>query len=134
MRPPVRAVTVVTPNERAESKRREVSCLAPLEHTGHTSPLSKHLLMSLSRWFGAAFAVVSLTRPALGQAKVDSVSLRFAWPVGMTARVDQEWTRMQIGPARNEKAIEIQAAAGPNEPAGRTRRVDIRTARYTYIK
>ena len=30
------------------------------------------------------------------------------------------------------KAVEIQAAGGPNEAAGRTRRVDIRTARYTY--
>jgi hypothetical protein len=58
--------------------------------------------MSLDRWLGAAFAVLILTRSALGQAKPDSVSLRFAWPVGMTARVDQEWTRMQVGPQRND--------------------------------
>ena len=32
------------------------------------------------------------------------------------------------------KAVEIQSAGGPNEPAGRTRRVDIRTARYTYTR
>ena len=59
-------------------------------------------LMSVSRWLGAAFTVVTLTQPALGQAKADSVSLRFAWPVGMTASVDQEWTRMQFGPVRND--------------------------------
>lgn len=57
--------------------------------------------MSLHRWFNAAFAVVALTHPALAQ-KADSVLLRFAWPVGMTARVDQEWTRMQVGPQRND--------------------------------
>jgi hypothetical protein len=102
MRRQLARVAVVTPDERDESNRREVMLPWSLEHTGHTSPLSKHFLMSLSRWFGAAFAVVTLTRPALGQAKADSVSLRFAWPVGMTARVDQEWTRMQIGPVRND--------------------------------
>ena len=93
---------VVTRNERAWSKRREVILLDPCTHWSHFASLETLSLMSLSRWFGAAFAVVTLTRPALGQAKADSVSLRFAWPVGMTARVDQEWTRMQIGPVRND--------------------------------
>ena len=32
------------------------------------------------------------------------------------------------------KTVEVQGAGGPNEPAGRTRRVDIRTARYTYVR
>ena len=58
--------------------------------------------MFSSRWLGAAFALVALSRPALGQTRVDSVSLRFAWPVGMAARVDQEWTRMQVGPQRSD--------------------------------
>ena len=58
--------------------------------------------MLSSRWLGAAFALVALSRPALGQTRVDSVSLRFAWPVGMAARVDQEWTRMQVGPQRSD--------------------------------
>jgi hypothetical protein len=58
--------------------------------------------MSLNRCFAAAFAVLALTQPALGQTKPDSASLRFAWPVGMTAHVDQEWTRMQLGPRRND--------------------------------
>ena len=30
------------------------------------------------------------------------------------------------------KTVDVQAAGGPNEPAGRMRRVDIRTARYAY--
>jgi hypothetical protein len=32
------------------------------------------------------------------------------------------------------RTVEVQGAGGPNEPAGRTRRVDIRTARYTYTR
>ena len=58
--------------------------------------------MSLSRWLGMVLAVVGLTRPALGQVKPDSVSLRFAWPVGMTASVEGEWTRMQSTPVRSD--------------------------------
>jgi len=58
--------------------------------------------MLLRRWSAASLAIVIVTRPAFAQAKADSVSLRFAWPVGMTARVDQEWTRMQVGPQRND--------------------------------
>jgi hypothetical protein len=58
--------------------------------------------MLLYRSLIAGFAILALTRPAYGQTKADSVSLRFAWPVGMTARVEQAWTRTQVGPQRND--------------------------------
>jgi hypothetical protein len=58
--------------------------------------------MSLSHWLGTVLAVVGLTRPAPGQVKPDSVALRFGWPVGMTASVEGEWTRMQSTPVRND--------------------------------
>ena len=58
--------------------------------------------MPLNRWLGAVIAIVTLTQPALGQAKPDSVSLRFGWPVGMTASVEGGWTRMQSNAVRND--------------------------------
>ena len=58
--------------------------------------------MSPSCWLGSAVAIVILAQPAVAQAKPDSVALRFAWPVGMAANVEGEWTRMQSTPARND--------------------------------
>lgn len=46
----------------------------------------------------------ALATPTPAQAKPDTVSLRFGWPVGMMARVEQEWTRIQISPQRRDSA------------------------------
>ena len=39
---------------------------------------------------------------ARAQSRPDSVSLRFGWPAGASARVDQEWSRVQVTPARRD--------------------------------
>jgi len=79
-----------------------VDTFASSGKNGGPYPNSNRSVMSLYRWLTAACSVVALAHPAFAQAKADSVSLRFAWPIGMTARVDQEWTRMQVGPQRND--------------------------------
>lgn len=58
--------------------------------------------MSHRLWGIVAIALAMSTRPANAQAKADSVSLRFAWPVGMTAHVDQESSRVQVSPQRRD--------------------------------
>src|SRR5688572_13363675 len=62
--------------------------------------LARHPL----RIFAVATLVAhsALATPTFPQAKPDTVSLRFGWPVGMMARVDQEWTRIQISPQRRD--------------------------------
>ena len=49
----------------------------------------------------AAALLLSLRAP-LGAQPADTVSLRFGWPVGMTARVEQDWSRVQSAPARHD--------------------------------
>ncbi len=51
----------------------------------------------------AATTALLLLAPALSaQERPDSVLLRFGWPVGMTAIVEQEWTRVQDAGARRD--------------------------------
>ena len=60
------------------------------------------------------------------QEVVDSVALRFAWPVGMTARVEQEWSRVQATPTKRDStyvrsAYRLQVA---DHPQGRLIEMD----------
>lgn len=56
------------------------------------------------RWAAVRVAVVPLLLPTLlaGQQAVDSVHLRFDWPIGMTAIVEQEWMRISETPAKRD--------------------------------
>ena len=47
-------------------------------------------------------ALAALIAFPLGAQKPDTVSLRFNWPVGMTAIVEQEFTRVQQSPGKND--------------------------------
>jgi hypothetical protein len=50
----------------------------------------------------AVFLLVAATADLGAQRRADSVSLRFRWPTGTTARVDQEWVRVQSSPERHD--------------------------------
>ena len=50
-------------------------------------------------------ALLLPSRPAAAQKARDSVSLRFGWPVGMSARVDQRWSRVRRGQRADSSAL-----------------------------
>ncbi|HJU64157.1 MAG TPA: hypothetical protein VJ596_00710 [Gemmatimonadaceae bacterium] len=49
--------------------------------------------------------LLAIASPIYAQARPDSVSLRFAWPVGMSARVEHEWSRVQQSAARRDSTL-----------------------------
>lgn len=74
----------------------------------------------------ALLTVAPCAVPAAAQARPDSVSLRFDWPVGTTARVEQAWSRVQQGPGRADSVVvrssyRLQVLA---HPEGRLVRTD----------
>lgn len=75
----------------------------------------------------ASLVAVALPAASLAaQEAADSVSLRFGWPAGMAARVEQEWSRVQHGPERRDStsvrtAYRLRVAA---HPEGRLLQVD----------
>jgi len=56
------------------------------------------------RWAALRVGVVPLLLSSVlaGQESVDSVHLRFDWPVGMTAIVEQEWMRISETPVKRD--------------------------------
>lgn len=79
------------------------------------------------RHIATLLALLALATPGSLEAQpADSVALRFAWPVGMSARVEQEWTRIQESPAKRDStyvrsAYRLQVLA---HPSGRLIQVD----------
>src|SRR5687768_7294280 len=87
----------------------------------------EHGASRLMRYTAALLAILSAATPGSLEAQsVDSVSLRFAWPIGMSARVEQEWTRVQESPEKRDSTYvrsTYRLQALPH-PSGRLIQVD----------
>jgi hypothetical protein len=64
--------------------------------------ITMRLLDITLRFLPATALALAAANAAAAQSGPDSVSLRFGWPVGTTARVRQGWVRVQRSPQRND--------------------------------
>lgn len=58
-----------------------------------------------------ALLVLLLVLPIAGgaQERADTVSLRFDWPVGLTARVEQQWLKEKSSPSRTDSILVVSS-------------------------